>query len=911
MGDDSELAPAQLLSTVAGSHPPPLAESAKNPPQEVVPAESAKSPPQEVVAPQSPEEVVLRSLAERANASTLAAAPVSTHLGGGWQHVTASLSALQPDEGRHGEVVKQIVSRHSEAAMLSAWEDPAPECASVEGGRAGLLWEAEHALDGVLLLGTPCAVSMAARRWRRAAKHAHTVLRKARKRPSVARRALALFLVAQIVHVAARQAGASPPRVFEDAREGDGEPSPRAAAAHARGGLDPFAGADAEAPRLIPHMIGRAYLQQLKETASGEHPQRRAHAADPSRMMQASPFAEAGGADERGKKQLAAGVAELKARVAAGEGVEARPLAAGADEAPAVDGPRLVRAHLKELCPDCAVGACGIWEVAAMATAYTLPFREKCRPTGGRGPTTYALTLEERVAQAAKVAELVASGRAHEVEHPTVVSPTFFAHKHRYAESCGWAAKELAAPGLSERLDEACSGVWRVATEAAPTAAALTRAMAEKSVAESRLVFDYSGVVNSAGVKWPFQLTSVQEVLMAIRPGDWVSSVDVQSGFHHVTMHPADRGYLAFEDLVSGKLYAPTRLMFGLASAPAGFSAVTGELVATAQRRIDRLLGPASSVKLFCYVDDVFIVGPSQAFTQKALDLLHEYCAEVGVKLKSEKTRPPSQDAAVLGLRVDTLKGVVYLPADKKYNILFDIHALLGMAARGCGLPVSIIRKVAGKLNHACAVWPSGVGHLAPLYEASAGRGERLLPAKDAESVLSALRYFQDVLRRGRATDALSVPLPASPDAPPWVTTSGDASGDVGFGLSCGPVVLWGRWDAPTAEPSVSIGLKEMYPWVLFQEEMGDLLEGFTWLPSCDNLPNCFSVLKGHTKDEGLRPWLAALFCARAGGLVFPRWTPRCFNQFQDDVSKAASLGEVWAAMAKFWVGGGVRESDV
>jgi len=48
-----------------------------------------------------------------------------------------------------------------------------------------------------------------------------------------------------------------------------------------------------------------------------------------------------------------------------------------------------------------------------MAAAFTIPFRDKGRPAPGskRGPATYALPPEERLAQSEKVAELRASGR--------------------------------------------------------------------------------------------------------------------------------------------------------------------------------------------------------------------------------------------------------------------------------------------------------------------------------------------------------------------------------------------------------------------------------------------------------------------------------------------------------------------
>ena len=170
---------------------------------------------------------------------------------------------------------------------------------------------------------------------------------------------------------------------------------------------------------------------------------------------------------------------------------------------------------------------------------------------------------------------------------------------------------------------------------------------------------------------------------MSASRGSAIASVDIESGFHHVAIAPGDSPYFAFRDLVSGKTYAPTRLMFGMRSAPAAFSTVTAEIVASAQRRLWQRRGADCGVRLFVYIDDIFVVGGTPSSCTKALALLRDFCVEVGVKLKEEKVRPPAQDAPVLGLRIDTQRQVVYLPADKRWNMLFAIHVLLHVAAQG------------------------------------------------------------------------------------------------------------------------------------------------------------------------------------------------------------------------------------
>ena len=224
--------------------------------------------------------------------------------GGSWTHtagaVGASLSA------RRAQVVQScMVPLTQEAAALSIWADP---------GEAPLR-AAEEKLDAALKRS-------GWRGWDKHA-HAHRLLRRARKRPSKARRVLALWLVLLILQVGAAQ-GVDGAACFIQRRDEDETPSERAEAAHARLGAQPAgrpaAGPPPRAPTLIPQLLRRGHLLELRRTAAGLAAQApRAHAMDPQAMFAASPLAVNGSADQRAKAQLQRQVAELKARMHEGD----------------------------------------------------------------------------------------------------------------------------------------------------------------------------------------------------------------------------------------------------------------------------------------------------------------------------------------------------------------------------------------------------------------------------------------------------------------------------------------------------------------------------------------------------------------------------------------------------------------
>ena len=649
----------------------------------------------------------------------------------------------------------------------------------------------------------------------------------------------------------------------------------------------------------------------------------KAHANDAQAMFLASPFGPNGKADAVGKARLARSSAELVARMeangtaslwgdqawnaASAIATAAPPLSTPGLPAPSVCPQRLVLLHRAHPCAHCVDGSCAIFEIAAMLSEGPVALYGDGRKRVYRQghPEEYPLGPEDSAFQTAEVEKLRAQQAVGVLEPvatsstaPTpVVSPTFPVHKYRFV------ASELAAEALLDggadaalaRLRQrAAATIERACALAATvpaliggarlTAASLHAALQREAIASKpRLVFDPS-VVNDHGTGWPHRMCDCPQMLSMVHRDGWVASVDVKSGFHCIGMHPSDRHLMAMR--INGNVWQPTRLMFGVRQAPAHFSTFSAALVGIALRRIHAVLGSDCDVRLGAYIDDIFIFAPTRDLCERALSILRECTALLGVVLQDEKTRTPSQLAPILGLLVDTTTMMLRLPADKRYNTLFLIAVAL--AATQAGVPVShtLIRKVTGKLNHFMSVNPRGMARLAPLWAAcNVDTHDVLLSSVPA--AVESLRWFEAQLADPRCSEAVLVPSLGGPDAPPWVSAGSDASGTVGFALYVGPIMIQGAW-RPGLEKS--IGALELYVHTLLGAAVDDILVGCVYRSLTDNLPNVYAVLSGHTGDADALPWAVALasLSETTGQPSISGWLPRGRNGFMDAASKTA-----------------------
>ena len=116
-----------------------------------------------------------------------------------------------------------------------------------------------------------------------------------------------------------------------------------------------------------------------------------------------------------------------------------------------------------------------------------------------------------------------------------------------------------------------------------------------KSNNEVRICADYKVTINQVLLVDEHPLPTIDELFSKMAGGKKFSKIDLSKAYLQLEVHPNDRHLLTLS--THRGLYQPTRLMFGVASAPAKF-----------QRLMEQLLGGIQGVSVF--LDDIKITAP-------------------------------------------------------------------------------------------------------------------------------------------------------------------------------------------------------------------------------------------------------------------------------------------------------------
>ena len=168
-----------------------------------------------------------------------------------------------------------------------------------------------------------------------------------------------------------------------------------------------------------------------------------------------------------------------------------------------------------------------------------------------------------------------------------------------------------------------------------------------KGVDKLRLILDLR-YVNSFLRVDKFKYESIREVNSLCRLRDFLFTVDLKSGYHHVDVDPAFWQFLGFE--WQGQHYVFCQLPFGLATACFVFTKLLKQLV---QRW--RILG----IRMIPYIDDfLFFAGSAAEFARIQAQVLGDF-ARSGFVLSTDKCQLQlSHVVKFLGFVVDSLHGV-------------------------------------------------------------------------------------------------------------------------------------------------------------------------------------------------------------------------------------------------------------
>ena len=306
----------------------------------------------------------------------------------------------------------------------------------------------------------------------------------------------------------------------------------------------------------------------------------------------------------------------------------------------------------------------------------------------------------------------------------------------------------------------------------------------------------------------PFQMETIQSVLLSVRQGDWMASIDLKEVYLQVPVHPAFRHFLRF--VFRDKVYQFKALCFGLSTAPQVFTCFRhppfyGDPYETLPRRLAR--------------PDLLSRIPPQGSSDCSPSL-----SRVGDCSQSSEIQPGS------------ITGRPVSGGDYRHNIF------QGFSVAGTHLQATVnSQEFQSSALPPASLWLSLLGVLSSLAHLVPGGRLRMRSLQlclhrswdrlDLEAPVSVstecLRDLQWWLHLPRLSLGVSV-CQVSPDLHFW----SDAS-DVGWGAHLDCQVASGLWDSHQA--ALSINTRELLAVYLGLHQFQSSLRGRTVAVFCDN----------------------------------------------------------------------------
>ena len=210
--------------------------------------------------------------------------------------------------------------------------------------------------------------------------------------------------------------------------------------------------------------------------------------------------------------------------------------------------------------------------------------------------------------------------------------------------------------------------------------------LVEKATGGWRPVIDLSHL-NDFVQLTPFKMETVASVLLSVREGDFLASLDLKDAYFQIPIHGSSRKLLRF--MSEGTVYQFKALCFGLSTAPQVFTRVFAAVSAWAHAR---------GIRLLRYLDDWLVLSSSEKKAKKSIRELLSLCRTLGIVINEKKSDlVPSQSAKYLSMTIDTGAGKVFLS-------LARVEKFLTVAERFCTMQ-----------SPPAQLWQVILGHLASL----------------------------------------------------------------------------------------------------------------------------------------------------------------------------------------------------
>ena len=295
-------------------------------------------------------------------------------------------------------------------------------------------------------------------------------------------------------------------------------------------------------------------------------------------------------------------------------------------------------------------------------------------------------------------------------------------------------------------------------------------------------------------------------MLLSVRQGDWMASINLKEAYLQVPVHPASRHFLRF--VFCGSVYQFKALCFGLSTAPQVFTRVMAPVSA-----ILHSLG----IRIRRYLDDWLVQSSSRESLLRDLQTVLSLCHELGIVINPLKSNlVPSQVVQHLGVVIDSTSFRASPSVERVTRLQSTAVAFQSCASPTMSLWLSLL----GVLSSLAHLVPGGRLRMRSLQlclHRSWNRQDMEAPLLPSMECLRDLQWWLHLPRLSLGVSLHQV----SPDLHFW----SDAS-DVGWGAHLDSQVASGLWDNHQA--ALSINARELLAVQLGLFQFQSALQGRT-----------------------------------------------------------------------------------
>ena len=384
-----------------------------------------------------------------------------------------------------------------------------------------------------------------------------------------------------------------------------------------------------------------------------------------------------------------------------------------------------------------------------------------------------------------------------------------------------------------------------------------------------------------------FRMETIQSVLLSVRQGDWMASIDLKEAYLQVPVHPDSRRFLQF--VAQGNVYQFSALCFGLSTAPQVFS---------------RVMAPVSAIlhswgiRMRQYLDDWLVQSSSRESLLRDLSVVLDLCHELGIVVNPAKSHlVPSQIVQYLGVVVDLQSFWASPSPECVARLRSTAYAFLSCADP----PASTWFSLLGMLSSLSHLIPGGrlrVRSLQLCLHRSWDRGDQSVGIPWTPDCLRDLQWWLNLPRLSLWLKCLRI----------W--TSGPTPQDVGWGAHLGSLTASGLWDSDQA--SLSINARELLATREGLLHFRSSLVGKNVAVFCDNSTAVSYLRKeGGTRSPFLNSlaWEILRWTESISIRLLPQFIPGSLNVLADSLSRPHQLPhtewslhpEVFQSISHMW----------